>query len=145
MPVLCADPADPQTPQPCSVPGSTLLLETLYIQMEFCDGTTLREAIVSGELQKDEALIWKLTHPDGGTSLGMMMAGGMGNGDGKEEILMVVRMETNGKMKMRDNVTRTAPMAIEVLEMLKEAAVRAASRPEQEKNMSRVLVESQKG
>eukprot|EP00434_Breviolum_minutum_P025688 symbB.v1.2.022702.t1/scaffold2012.1/size92363/13 len=30
-------------------PGSTLLLETLYIQMEFCDGTTLREA-----------LIWKL-------------------------------------------------------------------------------------
>ena len=36
----------------------------------------------------------------------MMMAGGMGNGDGKEEILMVVRMETNGKMKMRDNVTR---------------------------------------
>jgi hypothetical protein len=35
-------------------------------------------------------------------------------------------------------------MAIEVLEMLKEAAVRAASRPEQEKNMSRVLVESQK-
>jgi len=41
-------------------PGSTLLLETLYIQMEFCDGTTLREAIISGELQKDEALIWKL-------------------------------------------------------------------------------------
>ena len=46
------------------------------------------------------------THPDGGTSLGMMMAGGMGNGDGKEEILMVLRMETNGKMKVRDNVTR---------------------------------------
>ncbi|CAK9025639.1 unnamed protein product [Durusdinium trenchii] len=41
-------------------PGSTLMMETLYIQMEFCDGTTLREAIISGELQKDEALIWKL-------------------------------------------------------------------------------------
>eukprot|EP00437_Effrenium_voratum_P071609 CAMPEP_0181493024 /NCGR_PEP_ID=MMETSP1110-20121109/51001_1 /TAXON_ID=174948 /ORGANISM="Symbiodinium sp., Strain CCMP421" /LENGTH=153 /DNA_ID=CAMNT_0023620309 /DNA_START=3 /DNA_END=460 /DNA_ORIENTATION=- len=28
--------------------------------MEFCDGTTLREAIGSGALHKDEALIWKL-------------------------------------------------------------------------------------
>eukprot|EP00930_Biecheleria_cincta_P047815 TRINITY_DN33216_c0_g1_i1.p1 TRINITY_DN33216_c0_g1~~TRINITY_DN33216_c0_g1_i1.p1 ORF type:complete len:1572 (-),score=289.98 TRINITY_DN33216_c0_g1_i1:89-4804(-) len=40
-------------------PGSSQK-EILYIQMEFCDGTTLREAINSGELHKDEALIWKL-------------------------------------------------------------------------------------
>eukprot|EP00927_Polykrikos_kofoidii_P047958 TRINITY_DN42220_c0_g1_i1.p1 TRINITY_DN42220_c0_g1~~TRINITY_DN42220_c0_g1_i1.p1 ORF type:complete len:1135 (+),score=184.84 TRINITY_DN42220_c0_g1_i1:215-3619(+) len=32
----------------------------LYIQMEFCDGTTLRDVIDSGELIKDEVLIWKL-------------------------------------------------------------------------------------
>lgn len=37
-------------------------LRHLYIQMEFCDGTTLREAIDNdtGNLQKDPELIWKL-------------------------------------------------------------------------------------
>ncbi|CAK0800505.1 unnamed protein product, partial [Prorocentrum cordatum] len=34
--------------------------EFLYIQMEFCDGTTLREAIDRGVLHQDEAAIWKL-------------------------------------------------------------------------------------
>uniref|UniRef100_A0A7S4SMS6 non-specific serine/threonine protein kinase n=1 Tax=Alexandrium monilatum TaxID=311494 RepID=A0A7S4SMS6_9DINO len=48
---------------PEGLPGgasSATVREHLYIQMEFCDGTTLREVINSGELQKDEALIWKL-------------------------------------------------------------------------------------
>lgn len=45
---------------PSPPPGSVLQREFLYIQMEFCDGTTLREAIGSGALHKDEALIWKL-------------------------------------------------------------------------------------
>ena len=39
---------------------STLTREFLYIQMEYCDGTTLREVINSGKLQEDEALVWKL-------------------------------------------------------------------------------------
>jgi len=34
--------------------------ETLFIQMEYCDGNTLRQVLDSGELVKDEALIWKL-------------------------------------------------------------------------------------
>jgi len=49
-----------------AAPGNMLALHSapsrdfLHIQMEYCDGNTLKEVIQHGELQQDEALIWKL-------------------------------------------------------------------------------------
>lgn len=45
---------------PCHVGRATTLRESLYIQMEYCDGKTLREAINGGQVHQDVALIWKL-------------------------------------------------------------------------------------
>lgn len=39
---------------------STNVTDVLYIQMEFCEKRTLREAIESGDLIRDRPRMWKL-------------------------------------------------------------------------------------